>query len=143
MNSPQGDRSRDQILAVVRQRRGLHKSELSRIVGKGWGNVGHHLRILEEQGEIDTEVHGRLLWIFSKEADRQERDYLVATRTTAARRILEALGLRERATIRALSDELAVSKKVIRQHLSTLQRAQAVEKVEGHPPTFAPVHKKR
>ena len=144
MTSNPGEVSRHAILNVIRERRGVHKSELMRRCGKGWGNVGHHLQVLEDLGEVHTETRGRLLWIFDKAVEKQERDYIVATHQTPARRILEALGLRPHpATIRALSDELAVSKKVIRLHLSTLQRAQAVKKVDGYPPAFEPAIRRR
>lgn len=137
MTAKPGDKSRQAILDIIRERRGIHKSELMRQCGKGWGNVGHHIQKLENLGHIEMEIHGRLLWIFDRQVERKDRDCIIATHQSPARRILEALGLRPHpATIRALSDELAVSKKVIRLHLTTLQRAQAVNKVEGYPPAF-------
>jgi predicted transcriptional regulator len=140
LNDGPGERSRADLLHVIREQRGIHKSELMRRCGKGWGNVGHHLKVLESLGLIDTETRGRLLWIFDKQVDQLERDCIVATHRTPARRILEAISLRTApTTIRTLSAELDLSKKVIRLHLSTLQRAQAIKKVEGHPPAFEPV----
>lgn len=138
MTEGAGGRTRDDIIAIVRERGGLHKSDLQRVAARGWGTIGHHLRILEDAGCIETETHGRLLWIFDPALERQERDYTIATRPALARKILKAVGLRDRVTIRSLSEELALSRKVIRLHLSTLERAQAVRKVNGHPPTFAP-----
>lgn len=138
-----GVRTRDELLRIIREAKGIHKSELRRQAGRGWGNVGHHLVVLEREGRVDLETHGRLVWIFDREIPRAERDLMVATRPSAARKILEILGMRQKATIRALSDELSVSKKVIRVHLSTLQRAQAVEKLAGRPPEFAPVRRQR
>lgn len=137
MNTGPGRTSRNQLLAIIRERRGLHKSELMRLADKGWGNVGHHLAKLEEHGFIETESRGRFLWVFDRDVPAKERDILVAMRPGAARRILEHLGLRQRATVRTLSEELAVSKKVIRLHLNSLHRAEAVEKLPGHPPEFA------
>lgn len=132
-----GAASRGKLLAIVRERRGLYKSELMRVADKGWGNVGHHLQVLIDQGHVETEWHGKFLWIFDRNVPRRERDVLVATRHTWARRILEQLGLRDRVTVRTLSEELAVSKKVIRVHLSSLQQAEVVKQLEGHPPAFA------
>lgn len=136
MTTGPGRTSRNQLLAIIRERRGLHKSELMRLADKGWGNVGHHLTKLEEQGLIQTEVRGRLRWVFDRHVPAKERDLIVAMRPGPARRILEYLGLRERASVRTMSDELAVSKKVIRLHLNSLHRAEAVEKLPGHPPEF-------
>lgn len=144
MTDGPGDRSRASILAIIREHRGLHKSELMRQCGMGWGNVGHHVQVLEDTGLVDTETRGRLLWIFARDVPAQERDYIAATRPRPAQKILEALGLRPHpATIRALSDEVGVSKKVIRIHLSILQRAQAVKKVDGYPPAFEPAARRR
>ena len=138
MTQNPGGASRARLLAIIQQRRGLHKSELMRLAGRGWGNIGHHLDVLIRERQVETEVRGRLLWIFHPSVGRTERELIVATFYGPARRILEFLGLRQRATVRTLSEELAVSKKVIRFHLSTLQRADAVQRLEGHPPAFAP-----
>lgn len=141
MTTGPGRTSRNQLLAIIRERRGLHKSELMRLASKGWGNVGHHLLKLEEQGLIQTESRGRLRWVFDREVPAHERDIIVATRPGPARRILEALGLKERASVRALSEELSYSKKVVRLHLNSLHRADAIEKLPGHPPEFVAVAK--
>lgn len=129
--------TRAAILGVVRARRGLHKSELARLVGIGWGNCGHHLRVLEREGLVDLEGRGRLTWVFDSALPRRERDLLVATRPSAARRLLVALGVRDRVTVGSLAEELALSKKVIRKHLGALARIGAVERSGGNPPSFA------
>lgn len=132
-----GDKSRDRLLTIIREHRGVHKSELCRLAGLGWGNVGHHVAVLKEQGHVQTETHGRLLWIFDAQVSARDRDMLVVLRPSPARRIMQALGLQPKATIRSLSDELAVSKKVIRHHLSVLKRVDAVEQLEENPPAYA------
>jgi DNA-binding transcriptional ArsR family regulator len=129
--------TRAAILAALSERRGLHKSELRRLVGIGWGNLGHHLRVLEDEGLVQLEGRGRLTWVFAATVPRAERDLLVATRPSAARRLLEAIGVRDRVTVGSLSQELDLSKKVIRRHLGALARAGAVERSAGHPPSFA------
>lgn len=121
----------------------MHKSELCRLVGKGWGGMGGHILRLSKTGHIEVEAHAGFTWIFLAGLSAAEKEFIVVTRPRSARKILEALGLRERATIRALSDELALSKKVIRIHLSTLTRIQAVKKVGGHPPEFEPAIRRR
>ena len=138
---PPGDRAREKLLAIIRQHRGVHKSELCRLAGYGWGNVGHHVDVLKDQALIETQKRGRLLWIFDVKVSARDRDIIVALRPSPARRILQALGLQPQATIRTLSDELSVSKKVIRHHLAVLERVDEVEQLEGHPPAFARVKK--
>lgn len=134
---PAGDRTRERLLAIIREHRGLHKSELCRLAGYGWGNVGHHVVVLVEQGVVETQKRGRLLWIFDSKVSARDRDLVVALRPSPARRILQSLGLQPKATIRSLSDELAISKKVIRHHLSVLKRVDEVEQLEGNPPAYA------
>lgn len=136
-DQPAGDRTRERLLAIIREHRGLHKSELCRLAGYGWGNVGHHVVVLVEQGLVETQKRGRLLWIFDSKVSERDRDLVVALRPSPARRIMEALGLQPKATIRSLSDELVVSKKVIRHHLSVLKRVDVVEQLEGNPPAYA------
>lgn len=138
---PPGERSRERLLGIIRQHRGVHKSELCRLAGYGWGNVGHHVDVLKDDGLVETETRGRLLWIFDAQVSGRDRDMIVAIRPSPARRIMQALGLQPKATIRSLSDELAVSKKVIRHHLSVLRRVDVVEQLEGHPPAYARVQK--
>lgn len=136
-DQPAGDRTREKLLAIVREHRGVHKSDLCRLAGHGWGNVGHHVDVLERQALVQTEARGRLLWIFDTKVSERDRAMIVALRPSPARRILQALGLQPKATIRSLSDELSVSKKVIRHHLSVLKRMDVVEQLEGHPPAYA------
>lgn len=129
--------TRAALLRAVRERGGVHKSELKRLVGIGWGNLGHHLRVLERDRLVELEGRGRLTWVFDVALPRRERDLLVATRPSAARRLMEAIGMRDRVTVGSLSEELALSKKVIRRHLGALARAGAVEKSRDRPPSFA------
>ena len=125
--------TRAAILVVLKSKRGVHKSELSRLTGRGWGTIGHHVYVLVRAGRIETEVHGRLLWVFLTEVPRSERDWLIATRAPQRRHLLDLIGLRKRSTIEALSSDLAVSKKVIRTHLGHLRRAGAVARIPGMP----------
>lgn len=131
--------TRTALLDAIRSRGGIHKSELARSVGIGWGNVGHHLRVLEEAGLVELEGRGKFLWVFDASLSREARDLLVATRPSTARRLLEFIGMSERATVGTLSHELALSKKVIRHHLGVLTKAGALERRPSHPPAFAPV----
>lgn len=138
-----GDVTRSKILEALRSCRGIHKSGLCRQIRIGWGNVGHHVNVLETQGQITTETRGRLLWLFLPGLSKAERDWIVATTPHQRNRILAVLGFRERASIRTLSEELAVSKKVIRTHLGHLESVGAIKQGEGYPPKFELVHKKR
>jgi predicted transcriptional regulator len=130
--------SRSAILAILRQRKGVHKSELCRLTGKGWGTISHHVYVLIEAGQIITEVHGRQLWVFLPDIPETERDWIVATHVPDRLRILDRILGHRGATIEALSGEMAVSKKVIRTHLSHLRRIGAVSRSKDHPPKYEP-----
>lgn len=131
-----GDLTRDRLLAIIRERGGIHKSEIKRLTKHGWGNVSYHLDKLEEARLIEIEPHGRLAWAFMSDLRPSQRLAIVAKRPTAARRMLEALGLKSHSTINSLSEECALSRKVIRNHLGNLERSGVVNKVPGRPPRF-------
>jgi predicted transcriptional regulator len=130
-NQLMGSETRARILAIVRDRRGLHKSHLMRLAGHGWGNIGHHIDVLVREGLVETQSIGRLLWIFDPETTGTDRALLVATRPTLAQRILHLIRTSGKCTILSIAEELDVSKKVVRAHLLRLQRAQAVIQVAG------------
>ena len=126
------------ILAILQQRKGVHKSELCRLTGKGWGTISHHVYVLIKAGQIITEVHGRLLWVFLPDVPKTERDWIVATHVPDRLRILDRILGQRGTTIEALSSEMAVSKKVIRTHLSHLRRVGAVSRSRDHPQKYEP-----
>lgn len=130
--------TRGDILEILRQRRGAHKSELCRLINRGWGTVGHHVYVMVQDGYVETEVHGRLLWVFLPGIPEAERDWIVATRVPERLRLLELLGLKRVASIESLSNELALSKKAIRTHLGHLRSAGAVKKVQNSPALYEP-----
>lgn len=130
--------SRLAILGILEQRKGVHKSELCRLTGKGWGTISHHVYVLVKNGQIVTEVHGRLLWVFLPETTAAERDWIVATGVPDRLRILDRIRGQQGATIEALSTEMAVSKKVIRTHLSHLRRVGAVSRSKNQPEKYEP-----
>jgi predicted transcriptional regulator len=139
-----GDGSRRAILAALRERQGgSHKKELCRLTGRGWGTVGHHVYNLAKAGVVATEVHGRQLWVFLPELSQVERHWLVATRTPQRKRVLDYILTGQPKTINLLSDEMAMSRKVIRTHLQHLQRYGVVKSTDDYPPKYLHVHKER
>ncbi|MFA5943286.1 MAG: hypothetical protein WC876_02340 [Candidatus Thermoplasmatota archaeon] len=139
-----GGASRKAIFEALRQRDGgAHKRELCRITGLGWGTVGHHVYMLVRASALVTEVHGRQLWVFLPELGRGDRDWLVATRTPSRKRLLDYIHSSQPKTINALSDEMAMSRKVIRTHLQHLQRYGAVKPDEDYPPKYTTVEKRQ
>lgn len=124
------------IMKLLTDRKGLHKSELCRQTGKGWGTIGHHVYVLVQAGRIITEVHGRQLWVFLPDIPKAERDWIVTTHVPDRLRLYEKLLGRGGATIERLSSEMAVSKKTIRTHMSHLRRVGAVSRTANSPATY-------
>ncbi|MFO1533473.1 MAG: winged helix-turn-helix transcriptional regulator [Thermoplasmatota archaeon] len=87
-----GDGTRERILAAVQAEPGIHTSELTRATGVTWGNLAHHLRILESQGHLAKGVHGSRTCYFAPSVPERERALLVARRNEVSSLILDALG---------------------------------------------------
>lgn len=127
------------ILAALKEHGGLNRTHLCRVVGRGWGTVGYHLNILERRGAVAVEHHGRQLWIFDPQTSLAERDRLVAVSHPQRRNLLDFLR-RRTSTVNELSDELDVSRKVIRSHLSHLVGAGMVRREIGPPHRYGYGH---
>jgi predicted transcriptional regulator len=139
MGEGAGDQSRQAILEAIAGRGGgAHKRELCRLTGRGWGTVGHHVYVLARSGLVVTEVHGRQLWVFLPGVPRAHREWLVAMQAPQRLRLLELLRVRPKATINALSEEMDLSRKAIRTHLSHQQRVGAVRSTDDSPPAYVP-----
>lgn len=129
--------TRSAILDALEARGGAHKSELCRMTGRGWGTIGHHVYVMVRDGRVETEVHGRKLWVFRPTMTRAERDWLIATSNPQRNRLLDVIrGVKPSSTISELSQEMATSKKIVRTHLGHLRRAGAVGKLSGNPPRY-------
>lgn len=119
----------------------MHKSALCRELGMGWGNIGHHLDLLERNGRIDLEQHGTRLWAFQRRLPDKYRGLIVALADENRMELLGHLEGRESATIRELSRDLEYSHKVVRTHLSHLMDAGAVERRGRKPHRYRSIHR--
>ena len=87
-----GDGSRERILAAVQASPGIHTSDLTRATGVTWGNMAHHLRVLESEGQVAKSVHGSRTCYFAPDVAEEDRPLLVARRNQVSSLILDALG---------------------------------------------------
>ena len=87
-----GDGSRERILAAVQASPGIHTSDLTRATGVTWGNMAHHLRVLESEGQVAKSVHGSRTCYFTPDVPEEDRALLVARRNEVSSLILDALG---------------------------------------------------
>lgn len=51
--------TRARILALIAARPGMTRADLRRETGLAWGTVAHHLRSMEERGEVAAHRVGR------------------------------------------------------------------------------------
>jgi predicted transcriptional regulator len=127
------------IESLVAEHGGLHKSEIYRRTGRGWGAIGHHLTILERRGHIHLEPHGSMLWAFKPGIEEEDRRFIVALAGHGRRDLLEELSRREACSIRNLSNNLDESQKVIRTHVSHLMAVGAVQRTGGKPHLYSAI----
>jgi DNA-binding transcriptional ArsR family regulator len=127
------------IESLVAEHGGLHKSEICRRTGRGWGTVGHHLTVLERHGRVHLEPHGTMLWVFRPEIQDEDRQLLVTLSERGRAELLDELSKREVCTIRELSDALEESQKVIRTHVSHLMAVGAVQRTSGNPHLYSAI----
>ena len=125
------DGARGRILNTIFVEPGIHKSEICRRTGLGWGTVGYHLHKLRVDKYISTvRANGRLITI-PREIPHGDALTVHALRQPPTRSILRHLLEARQGTV-GLSNEFGMSRKVMRRHLSTLADAGLIARGEGH-----------
>lgn len=132
--SPAANSSRERLLALIRDRPGLHKSALCHETGLAWGTVDYHLRLLERGNLVSRHSVGRTTRLFP--AGLRERQSVLATLADhAAARILAAV--REAPQrMGSLSDHLGLSPKVVRRHVARLLHEGLLLRDGDHRPVY-------
>lgn len=95
-------------------------TELSDELDLAWTTVSHHLRVLQNDGEIQVAKEQRERRLFAKHLTPSQRAWLAALRDTDTAKVLKALLDAPNQGVADLGSELGVSHKVIRRHVSTL-----------------------
>jgi predicted transcriptional regulator len=116
-----GDATRQVILNLLQQHPGLHKSELARALGLGWGTISYHLQVLCQTGAVQQMRRGRRLRLFPGGMDEKQMRLLCAMRQDVQNDILKALTFSPGAAAESLADELGLSRRLIRRHLASLE----------------------
>jgi predicted transcriptional regulator len=132
--------ARDLLLELVQRSPGIHKSELHRASGLGWGTVTHHLDVLLRHGRLKGVKRGKLLHLFPPDRRPEAELYLAALRDPMHQSILSRLGepaaAGDGAGIQELSRALNLSRKVVRRHLTALGDLGLVERTAEYRPRF-------
>jgi predicted transcriptional regulator len=128
--------TQERILRVTRDEGLIHKSELCRQTGKGWGTVGYHVNELQKGGLLETENVNGLTWLFNPGFEAHDRDIARALYEKSSKRLVLTLGTYPGATPLELSAKLEISVKTIRRHLATLENVGIISKQGLRPQRF-------
>ena len=88
----EGEGSRARIMQVLRERPGLNKTQLCRLVGLSWATTTYHLRRLQVQGAVELERRGRRdVRCFPVAVPAKYRPWLAALLDASSSQILETI----------------------------------------------------
>ncbi len=75
-----GDATRERILRIIHRAPGASKSILSRDAGLAWGTISYHLRVLQNEGQVDLFRRGRTVHVVPREfaSDLQRNSAVMA-----------------------------------------------------------------
>ncbi|MGB1585882.1 MAG: winged helix-turn-helix transcriptional regulator [Thermoplasmatota archaeon] len=123
---------RKRLVEVLQREPGISLADLRRRLGCSWGTVYHHARLLEKHDLVQWEEHNRRQRLFSTDIeDDQRRRLLFLSRGKTldlAMAILSSPGIVQR----DLTDQLALSRKMLRTYMNDLVREGLVlERSEG------------
>lgn len=128
-----GDETRQRILQTVEEYGAIHKSNLQRELGVGWGTLGHHIPILKKERLLDLQTDGGKLWLIRNGLGTVEVELCKAFSTNQSTTIAKAVHQLGEASIQRLSDQLDFSQKVIRTNLLKLEHVAAIESEQTKP----------
>lgn len=117
-----GDAARSLIMKVVAEKPGVHKSELCRQVGLGWGTVSYHLRLLEKTRRLQTVTGTREVRVFPGNVPEARTKALAALQGESGHAVADMLADRPGSRQSDICRALGASRKLIRRHLEALQR---------------------
>jgi predicted transcriptional regulator len=123
-----GPRTRQEILTLLRAEPGLTKTQLCSRLDLAWGTIHYHLRLLREEQEIvERSAWGRRRF-YTADTPTPEALLLPLLRDGTAPQIISAVHESPGIGIGGLSHRLAMSRKVVRRHLSALVGTGVLEK---------------
>src|SRR5581483_1970274 len=131
--------SRRALFALIRERPGLHVSELARATGIGRVVLQHHLRMLEAHGLVVPRTRGRLVAYFSPGGvpGEQELAAKVALKDPTRRRVLDATASSGAGATQAdIVEATALSQRLVSYHLARLSEVGLVRGDGGRPQRF-------
>ncbi len=126
---PRGPYQRSQgirlsILEAIRNYPGTSRSELTRMTGRSWGGMAHHVRGLKERGEIQAHAIGRRQYYYCPGVSPSFVTLARLLRTEPwAIELLRVLNSDGPQSIKGLSLQVAADPKTVRRQLDRFAEA--------------------
>jgi DNA-binding MarR family transcriptional regulator len=121
---------RAQIFELIKQRPGVHLSEISRSLDLAWGSTLHHLRKLREQRLIQIKKNGHHKCYFlngSGYTDAQ-MDAVSLLKNQTLADVAAAIEAHPDSSLKAISQALGISPPLTAHHVKTLEKAGLIRK---------------
>lgn len=135
-DSRDGPATRRRIMDTVEAQGALHKSALMEETGLGWGTVTHHLRVLEDEGALQTLRHGRRTVVHAPGIPLEQVHWLMTLSRPETRGIVESLEREPGMDPRRLGEETGRSPRTVRRHLAHLEEVGMVHRDATDPARF-------
>jgi DNA-binding transcriptional ArsR family regulator len=133
-----GPKMRARIQAEVAARPGISMNELSSRLGVYWNTVHHHVKVLQGKKVLHVEDRGWRHELYPVATPPAHRAWLRALHDEDASQVLAALLAEPGIGVYQLSDDLGLSRKVVRTQLSRLMQDGLVDKMGHARPRYKP-----
>ncbi len=121
---------RAEIYELIKQRPGIHLSQISRELDMAWGSTLHHLRKLREERIVQTKSIGHHKCYFlngSGYSDAQMRVMSLLKNDTLAD-VAAAIEAHPDTSLKDLSEKIGISAPLAAHHVKTLEKAGVIQK---------------
>lgn len=121
---------RAEIYELIKQRPGIHLSEISRQLDMAWGSTLHHLRKLREERIVQTKkiAHHKCYFLNgSGYSDAQMRVMSLLKNDTLAD-VAAAIEAHPDSSLKDLSEKIGISAPLAAHHVKTLEKAGVIQK---------------
>lgn len=124
---------RVKLLGAISASPGIHLREAQRQTGLAWGELVHHIRLLEHASLVHRRSAGTRTHLFAAKSQPQEPRQRLGTTT---QRVLREVGEQDGASTMDVVAALDISDRLARYHLSRLVKEEYVVSDKSHPPCY-------
>jgi len=134
-----GKRTRASVKREIERHPGINKKELCEKLGVAWNTIRHHVNVLQRRGQVHVEDRGWEHELYPSELKVQERAWLRALHDDDSAMVLEAVMADPGIGVYQMSEELGLSRKIIRTHLTRLMEDGVVRRIGSARPRYKPL----